>query len=112
MKPYTTTRYAKLTFGRGHLICKRATSIDCPNEFGGIGNIIVHPVDNMLWTGDVHLVGHTFMFHFGNVTKIETRSTLSENDDEPWVLLWEYKGPFTYTQYEEAAKLLYSYLTS
>jgi hypothetical protein len=60
----------------------------------------------------MHLVDHTFMFHFGNVTRIETRSTCNENDDEPWVLAWKYKNPFTYTQYELAAKLLYDYLTT
>jgi len=107
-------KIAKLSFeyGNGSVRCKKICSLACPNSCGGIGGIIVVPTEKTFWTGEVHLQADQFQFHFGDVCKIETFDEYEEWCDEngPWVPLWEYKRPFTYAQYELAAKLLTAYL--
>jgi hypothetical protein len=107
-------KVAKLSFefGKGHVCCKKICSLACPNGFGGIGKIIVVPTEKEFWTGEVCLQADTFQFSFGNVRKIETFDDYEEYSDDngPWALLWQRQQPFTYEQYELAAKLLKAYL--
>ena len=62
--------FVKLIFGKGFVVIDRVISLACPNFAGGIGDIVVHPAEGKLWTGEVHLAADTFRFHFGNVIGI------------------------------------------
>ena len=96
---------ARIYFGKGYVNCDKIVSLDCPNQAGGIGDIVVHAAEGNLWTGDTYLMAATFRFHFGNVTRIETRSTLYETD-EPWEFGWEQEEKFRYQNYFDAADFL------
>lgn len=92
---------------RGFVLADVILEVDCPNQYGGIGDIVVGTTDSGLWTGStwVDSPQHTLVFDFGNVRKIETRSDLSESA-EPWATLWRRAPEFSYEDYHEAAALL------
>ena len=100
----------KIRFGPGFvdLYNYYVTEIDCPNSFGGIGDITVKPGENevWIWTGQTWLIVQgTIKFSVGVVDSIETRSNLDETE-EPWVPLWKQPVKFTYEAWFEAARLL------
>lgn len=99
----------KLNFGRtGSVICnpKNIVAIDCPNQYGGIGNIVLtssNPLE--IWAGDGLLYSTHIELHFSYIKSIETRSNENESDED-WVIEWKSNSVFTYQQYNEGADIL------
>jgi len=94
----------KLVFGKGFVIVDEVISLDCPNAYGGIGDITVTSRGG-LWTGEVWVYSPMFAISFGSVVAIYTRKDLCERGEE-WKLIWERSGKFRYEDYSKAARLL------
>ena len=77
----------------GHVV-GRITNVDCPNRWGGIGNVTMDVVE--LWTGGTHLFTPRVSFHICSVKGVATRSNLDETNE-----LWaKVKLPITPKEFE------------
>lgn len=100
----------KIKFGHGFVVFDRVYRLECPNTFQGIGDIEVGcpRLHQGLWTGDTHLRGDRFRFHFGNITEIQEHVDFEDNSEGAPVTVWKYEPPFIYEQFFEAAKIVLS----
>lgn len=97
--------------GKGFVSTDTPPVIECPNEFGGIGNIHIKSCGCGFWTGETWLWGDEFSFGFSCVKKIEIRSNLWETD-EKWRVIWKYnRRPFTYQYWFDLAEMVRQYRT-
>ena len=94
----------QLNLETGNIWCRKILEVDCPNKFGGIGNITIIP--DSIWTGCVHLKAEKVAFNISGIKSIQTRSNLDETD-EKWVTIWKVPvGNFEYESYFELAKII------
>jgi hypothetical protein len=98
--------YAIIEFGKGSIIPDAIMSIDCPNECGGIGSIVLcSPVG--LWTGNTRIYSgnNIHIIHMGSITKVETRSNLL-GSNEKWKTIWKAPKTFKYEDFFQLARML------
>jgi len=78
------------------LLKAESIKIDCPNIYGGIGDLSGVSADSpSLWTGSVWLDQACWKVSFDDVDSVYTRSNLHESD-ESWILVGCAPKAFTY----------------
>jgi len=103
-----TYKYILLVFGEIEIISKiKDVTINCPNEYGGVGNIECIPVMEDIWTGDIHIyIEGKFKTQFSNLTKV---GVIEEylNEDLAWTEVFTYTDwKFNYKTWFNLAKKL------
>lgn len=98
---------ATMWFGKGFVV-GRISKLDCPNEWGGVGEICITPFcAPHIWTGNVWItVEGSIRLSFADLSKVEINNT-PDNFDSPWEVIWEdVEETFTYEKWYAVAKLL------
>ena len=97
--------FFQFTAGKCIIITDNVIDLDCPNGFGGIGQLTVKPSE--MYADYVSIYSDDpISICFGDVEKIETRSNLDETD-EPWKTIWKMpKKEFCYSTWINAAKIV------
>jgi len=102
-------KYAKLRFGP--IIVTTALSsitIDCPNEYGGIGDLSCEPLED-IWAGTSHIHTDKIGISFYQLTCVELGNDwLCE--EAPWKTIWvANEKTSSYRYWENVATLIRCY---
>ena len=85
----------RLAFKGGLLAFTEAFNIDCPNQYGGISDIVFEPTEAIWFQGEhagVHVTTHGKIgVDFTALREVRSRSNDYETD-EPWITEWTYAG--------------------
>lgn len=92
----------KLGLGHGFILATEIHAIDCPNKYGGIGDMLV---SGEFWTGDTWLYLSRAKVDFGAIKSVVIRSNVDESS-EPWVTIWNHPTEFNYEAWFKLARLL------
>ena len=70
----------KVYLSKDSFIVGHITNIDCPNSYGGVGDVSMRDVE--IWTGVAHLYAATLRFNFSSVKHVYVRSSLDEGNEK------------------------------